>query len=346
MKKEISLKFSAISFFMTCAIVLYHFKVEPALYLGNIDEKIYLFVSNVIDNFANIAMGYFFATTGFFLYRNLDASNVKAKIKKRCFSLLIPYVLWNIIYFIDRIIQGDKFIFDEIVFKLIFKPFDGPLWYMLAIFALALLAPLFIRIFKNHRKWIIFLIAIYVASYYMTSVKCAELINFTDFGWYIERLIRYIPNYFTGAIVAMHFENIIENYSKKTNILAIIIFLISIILIGQNILNSNLIWIVNRIQPFLIWYIILPHKKEIPNKLKLLYSSSFIIYAMHIFIINKYDELSKIITIKPSDLCGIETIIFRLFMALVVILLCVILWYVLKKITPKTLNVLTGGRLK
>ena len=344
MKKEISLKISSISFVMTYIVVLYHCKYYTGLFWGEVDKKIYYFSINVIECLTSMALGYFFAVTGYFMYRKMNLSNVKDKIRKRVFSLAVPYTLWNGIYLIDKIIQGDKYKFGKIAFDFAFRPFCTPLWYVLIIFVLALLAPVLLRILKNKKRAIFFLIGVYVLSYYATVTRYNELIRFTDVGWYWERLIRYLPSYFTGAVVGLHFENVVEKQNKKIVVLSAILFVISIVLVGQNKISDGLIWTINRFQPFLLWIMILPPKKEVPEKIKILFGSSFIVYVMHMFVLKKYNDLSQIYQLKPDKLHGIETIIFRVAISLGVTIMSIIIWWILKKISPKTLKFLTGGR--
>lgn len=45
-------------------------------------------------------MYWFFFISTFLLYRNLSRETIISKLKSRIFSLLIPYFLWNTLYFI------------------------------------------------------------------------------------------------------------------------------------------------------------------------------------------------------------------------------------------------------
>lgn len=54
----------------------------------------------------NYAVQFFFILSGYLLFKNLNATNIKRKLKSRAFSLVIPYVLWNIFYIIFWLIAS------------------------------------------------------------------------------------------------------------------------------------------------------------------------------------------------------------------------------------------------
>lgn len=95
-----SRKITFISFIMALGIVLYH--VHMPAYFGlppaqSVVDKICAGISCVIDSLAGIGVCFFFMCSAFLLYYNLTEENVADKLKRRVISLLIPFILWNLI---------------------------------------------------------------------------------------------------------------------------------------------------------------------------------------------------------------------------------------------------------
>ena len=95
-----SKKITVLSFIMSLGIVLYH--IHTPSYFGLFPaqsalDKVCAGISCVIDSLAGISVCYFFMCSSFLLYYNLTKWNITAKVRKRVKSLLIPFILWNLI---------------------------------------------------------------------------------------------------------------------------------------------------------------------------------------------------------------------------------------------------------
>lgn len=114
------------------------------------------------------AVPVFFLISGYLFFTNLQEWNsviLKSKIKKRVFSLLFPYLLWNVIAFVAYYLvqcfkaHGLIAIFDCFLEKgglRIFwdshsgwMPFDFPLWYIRDLIAVVIISPVIWAIVKN-----------------------------------------------------------------------------------------------------------------------------------------------------------------------------------------------------
>ena len=106
MNNEMSSRIRIVGFFMTCAMVFYHCPVLDASYsIGVIDTKVNEFISYMFTTMGGLVMSYFFAVTGFLLFHGLSFQNYFMKMKRRIFSLLIPYILWQCIITILNVCQ-------------------------------------------------------------------------------------------------------------------------------------------------------------------------------------------------------------------------------------------------
>lgn len=96
MNQEISRRISFLGFVMTCGIVLYHCGPSPAVPSVGLDHVCFDAISNFFTNTATLAMSYFFAVTGYLLFLNLSLRGWACKVKRRTFSLLVPYLAWRV----------------------------------------------------------------------------------------------------------------------------------------------------------------------------------------------------------------------------------------------------------
>lgn len=116
------------------------------------------------ETFGRIGVPLFFTISGYLFFNNY--SNTKKvyfeKIKKRFFSLLIPYMLWNFIAYviysnITNTMSADQFFqaFWVVEGKEGHSPADGPLWFIRSLMLYSITAPFF-YILNKHRylSWI------------------------------------------------------------------------------------------------------------------------------------------------------------------------------------------------
>lgn len=81
---------------MTCVIAVYHCG-SPKNPINGFDMKWNTFIGQAFDALALLAMSYFFTVTGFLFFRGLKLKNYFGKIKKRFYTLVLPYFIWQII---------------------------------------------------------------------------------------------------------------------------------------------------------------------------------------------------------------------------------------------------------
>lgn len=131
------------------------------------------------NGLGQIAVPGFFCMSGLLFYRNLnDGRNPGAiswpgkdffctKWKRRFFSLLIPYLIWNLIYYIIYLIAGRASLSPEDFMNAVFLHEYNPVfWYLGQLLVLTALTPLIFLLIRNKTiVWIlravIFLIAVF-----------------------------------------------------------------------------------------------------------------------------------------------------------------------------------------
>ena len=108
---------------------------------------------------AYLAVPSFFVVSGFLLFYNVDRLNrftYKSKLRRRFHTLVVPYLVWNVIYLIiywaitpQRVVLSEvPDIFSnaspiQFFYVTFIKPIDGPLWFIRNLFVMVILSPVF-----------------------------------------------------------------------------------------------------------------------------------------------------------------------------------------------------------
>ena len=212
MNQKVSEKIKILGFLMTCFMVFYHCgALDNSYALNATDAGFNTFSSYIFDAMGKLVMSYFFAVTGFLLFRNLNLKNYPIKIKRRVFSLLIPYVTWQVIVTLKLVLQG-KYIFslqDFLckTFFLVMWPLNGAMWYLYAIFLLALISPIFLLIFKNKKVgWCLVLATIIflAANGNITNELFIRIVN----HGFVGNIFFYFPSYLVGAFYGKFYDEL------------------------------------------------------------------------------------------------------------------------------------------
>lgn len=306
----------------------------------DIYEIIRIFFSKVISH---IAVPSFFFISGYlFFYKTKEFTKkvYLSKLTKRIYTLLIPYILWNIIAitfdfcnFYSKHNISDSFI--HIVNNLWYfftNPLDYPLWYVRNLIILSLFSPVYYYLLN---KWP----QLFVCLFILVLLICGHSTN-----------INSIVFFGLGAYLSINNFNIITTF-RKIRIPMYIIALITMLLCVY--FNSKYSEIGKRIYPIFILSGVISIfniasffiEKNIFKESKFLTSSVFFIYAIHILLpISWTDIYFKQAFLLCNDNFILQTIIY-LLQPLVKTALCLLLFIAMKTLTPKFVNVLCGNRL-
>lgn len=342
MKKIVSDRIKFLGFLMTCGMVVYHCPILGEEYsLGAWDTQINEMLRGFISSLGTIVMCYFFANTGFLLFRNFELKDYPAKIKRRFFSLLIPYLLWQIVVMLIDILQK-QYAFDKVdflrrTFGLVMWPLDGALWYMYAVFLMALLSPVLLILFKNKKiAWIaIFWLILLVES--RQRVSNSVLIEIINYG-YVDNILYYLPCYLIGAFYGKFYD---EN--SKVDELVYIVLALAAAWLLEGTFGGIFSKIALKALPIAIIYL-LPMYPFLTNRR--IYKLTFLIYAMHMPLIG--DVWPFICnTLYPKVVMPVfgYNILTRIIILGIDIGLAALIYFVLKRFAPKVLDLLTGGRV-
>lgn len=101
--EQVSKKIKVLGFLMTCFMVFYHCgKFDDSLAINSVDLFFNAILNRLFSGMGTVVMAWFFTISGFLLLKDLSYQNYLYKIKRRVFSLLIPYIVWQIIIAIKK----------------------------------------------------------------------------------------------------------------------------------------------------------------------------------------------------------------------------------------------------
>lgn len=322
---------------MTIEIVLYHSgSPDSADAFNSLDLRLNDLLKYGIEAMVPFAMSFFFVTTGYLLFRDLTIDNYVEKIKRRIRSLLIPYVLWQLIIFCKLFIQKRDWAIESFltkIFLLKMFPPDGPLWYVYAVFLLALLSLLILLLFKNRKTALLFILFVYLCRYGLNSYT-SIISNLTASG-FID-VSYYFCSYLVGAFYG-HFLNDDSDLEELRYVVYLII--IAVLLNGTfaGILYETTITML----PVLLLFVFPADliKKDLKVS-KLL----FLVYAVHEPLAVDFNKFVRPFISEHIPFIFIQNILCRTAILLLSFGLAYCIKKVLDKVSPKLLSLLSGGR--
>lgn len=340
MNLEISKRIRVLNFIMTCFMVLYHCPVlDGSQAINAYDLRISEFLCNFVSAMGLLVMCYFFTVSGFLLFRDLSMSNYLEKMKRRIFSLLIPYLAWQVVIAVIDAFQEKRVLtlstYLVRTFALVKWPIDGPLWYVYAIFLLALLSPVMILAFRNRRTAQIFVLVMVFLPTIMKHSSNPLISRIWGYG-YMSNILRYMPSYMVGA-----FYGKFENSTTKTEAFSYLTVILLCAFAFNEIIADTLTGLIVRMLPILMVYS-LPVIKAFENRR--VYCLTFLIYAIHQPLIADIYPAVKELIIRAHMPVTLYNIAGWLCILAADLCISAGLYAVLKKKAPNALNILTGGR--
>ncbi len=282
-----------------------------------------------VGNIAIISVPCFFAISSFLYFISFNFENVfgcyKSKLKKRIKSLLIPFIIFNIFGLIFSIIAYrihptdynpiEELTFSRIPILLYRSQFNGPLWYMRALFEFVIVAPMIGWILSRHKYSLLLVLPLYFI--------CGTISYFSFLHWMIPICL--------GAYIAIYYNEVISLYNRIPRFLkwgGVIISVLALLLIDD-------VFLIRSIAPICILCMIVPLKSFPQNSISLIAPYTLLIYCLHL-------PISRI-TSKIPVIMGLSPLTSLLIATILTIGLCILIGVVLKRST-KIWTVLTGGR--
>ena len=336
--EQLSKKIKVIGFIMTCFMVFYHSgNYDNSLAINSFDSWCNTAFNYIFSTMGGVVMSWFFTVTGFLLFYGLSFATYAGKIKRRCFSLLIPYIIWQfLIAFLNMSFSRSQYSIKGFLyqnFALVQWPCDGPLWYMYAVFLLAILSVILIPCFKNRNVGFIVIIILIIFIQYRENITNNMFQAIINHG-YIPNILFYLPAYLVGTFYGRFYEELRNEEALRY---VFCILFASYLLYGVNWGSIALLML-----PILGLYLI-PNPR-ISTSLSI-FKLTFLIYALHLPVISLLrPSLLNLISLFMNSAFLINAL-SHIFILLADIVISAIIYFCLKRICPLLLTLLTGGRI-
>ena len=338
---ELSQKIKNMSFICSIFVVIIH------VWAPKIGSPAWWFFS--LTSVRCIAVPWFFLASGYFLAGHVEDSNWwRVENQKRIRTLIVPYVLWTLLWFIyicittisTNLMQGQPVFahmpeIDETFLGI--NPFTNPLlgtlWYVRTLLIFIFISPLLVFVLK---RWcLVVLLLAFLKGFLFFGEESGT------WGYFFERFLgaSFLIYFLLGAAIRLKLI-LIPRFKNEILKLGLACFLLWCVLIALQVVGGSCFWI--RVARRLIFHTstaamlyfiwrIMPTNRW-PD---LLTSSAFPIYLLHWFVLDFY---AKIFYSAPQT---IMQVVARMGFGIIVSL---VLSVSARLVFPKASALLFGGR--
>lgn len=343
------IKLKVLSFIMIIMVLYVH-----SYYLEAIDTQYASFVQVFMGNggISNVAVPLFFAMSGFLFFNDITKiSDCFPKIKKRVKTLLIPYIIWNIVFILWYVILQNLPVVKDMVnsdmiakitseslssslYELFVVPASFPLWFLRDLIIIVMLSPLLFLLLK-YMKWIGVIMLIILTPLLQSLTDL-----FNQFG---------IAYFALGGAIAMYYDldSISARIGKIPFILCLSITLAHAVMAGLGFNLNTAYWgLLSMLSGMVvIWkgYDWIASNQSLTSKLSSLNSLlgySFFVYLFHEPAFNIIKKLG----LKVFGVHEWSLILLYLINPLIMCAVSIIVAKVLQRLLPRAYSVLVGGR--
>ncbi|MFR5602273.1 MAG: acyltransferase family protein [Lachnospiraceae bacterium] len=322
-------------------LVIWVHSYNAELFLGKTAEALVL---DQIERFlgetiGQIAVPGFFMISGYLFYRNFTMDRLQAKWSSRIKTVLVPYLLWNGIYYLGYVLGSRLPFVEEIVGKgkipfhvlaladaLIHYTYNYVFWYLHQLILLILLAPV---IYVAVKKRVTAVVAMSLLAAAIGMQKTLPLLN-------LDALLYY----FVAAFVAVHEKTFAEgiwNRRRGAAGIALIAGGYLLEILRMPMANAGFSVLLRLMIPIGLWLLVpewaLPEAKEWMN-------NNFFIYAVHFAFVRLVNKTAAVLFF------GNFFVPFLLYLVMPALVTAAAYWgaLFLRKRMPPVWLVLTGGR--
>lgn len=315
-------------------------------------EEIYILVSEMLShNLGRLAVPCYFLISGYYFFQRYSKNNSRFfadQIKKRWHTLLLPYLIWNLILIIAIFSKYHLFMSlgrgsnedyetlqNSTVYQLFWgMPINFPLWYIRDLICMVLLSPLFFVFFKYTKYFGILFLGLLFGAVMENQIPGLSMTAFFFFG--------------LGAYLALNRINLLIFSAKYRLFCAIVtlIFLVAATMMNGTEYHEYIVrlFIFFGVISTVNIFAFLSSKKTFISKLTDLSPVCFFVYVTHeIYIINWLKGAASRLSIIDF---GWGKLFMYFLVPVLCVLVCVGLYKLLKNIIPTLLAISLGRRLQ
>ena len=294
---------------------------------------------------------FFMLLSAFLLYRDITPDNAVEKVKRRMHTLLIPWLLWNLIGLISYHPFGQSI--KSIFCNFVMSRYCEQLWFVQALILFLVFIPVFIKVLRIKGVREVVVVLLFGLGYLLytgvLSIQFLSAFTSEQFCGEISRMLVHLPVYCLGAYLGLNHADYIlgEAYNKKCR-KAIIIGALAVIIVSYLPMAAFLQVICFMLRSAALWAIC--SKEMFTFEPKWWMQISFYTYAIHNFIIHftaEFVRLSGIFEEQYSS--GTISIgfalLWRICMTGIAFVLAAVSAIILMKLVPRFYELLSGGRV-
>ena len=327
--------------FICCVLVIWNHSGNAELFFPGIaaDDPLMHFEYRIVPEIIRVNIPCFIMLSGYLFYRDFSWDKLMGKWKRRVRSLLIPYLLWNTLYYAGYLltshVDGLQGIVNKPGLSLTFEgafnaivrfAFNPVFWFMYQLLILVALAP--VLYFFLQRVWsgIIFLAVLLYALF--MGVALPEL--------NLDALIYYSA----AAFIAVHLKESAEAPWSRRRVLFGIVLLAAGIFVGRRYYTEYFvpgIVLYQLAASISVWLMV---NEERLGRIRPFMTCTFFIYAFHFIPVRFVNKAAAILF--PGQKAVAVLLFF--FMPVIAVSVCFQAARFLRRFLPKVCMVLNGGR--
>lgn len=303
-----------------------------------------------IEDFVSVGLGQlavpgFFLISSYLFFRTYTPSVLLKKWKGRLQSIVIPYVVWNSLYYLGYMLAARIPLVQEVVgkdavpftltayFDAVFHYSFAPIfWYLYQLILLILLSPVIYLLVKRKITGLVYLAALFAAVHFHLDMQHPN----TDALFY----------YSVAAWLAVHGKDMVERKWDRKQAAAGIFLLAAaaVCLLQMSRPGADVLWTVcyRLLGPVSIWLLVREaHLREARPWMK----QSLYLYAVHYVIVRFVNKGSAMIFQKMmSEMPAVLSLIVYFLLPAVVVCLSYGSAVFLSRYFPAVWKLLSGGR--
>lgn len=291
------------------------------------------------DTVAQIAVPGFFMISAYLFYRNFTWDKLWVKLNSRIRSILVPFILWNTIYYLGYVISSRLPFLTDIVGKGV-VPFDlltatdailhytynYVFWYLYQLILLILLTPVLYMLLR--RTWLGMGILLLIGAGVYLGISL-PLLN-------LDALLYYAAAGFAG----LHGRDYIETWNKKTGWVSLFVLLgVTAYRFAPGPTGDSTMAVVlyRLLTPMALWMIV--DEKRLPPA-RAFMMQNFFLYAVHFALVRLINKTGAVLL--PN--------VWYLPLALYILMPAAVVWIsypaggFLRRFLPGVWRALNGGR--
>ncbi|MCQ2233286.1 MAG: acyltransferase [Paludibacteraceae bacterium] len=312
------------------------------------ETPIYCFFQTLLPyGICSVAVPAFYFISGYLFFFNvevLDVSSYVVKMKKRFKSLVVPYLIWNVIYLLLRFaiqsflassLSGNGKLVSEygiLDYLSIFwisdvhnfpAPIDGPLWYLRNLIIVSACSIVIYWVLKK--------------TYLYVLIGLGAAWIFLPTGALLNQFIISFFFFSLGAFFALYKIDYLD-YALKYKFPIVVVFLFTLVFMRMGFNLYNVFVFEGVVISLICAYLFAKSgKKSFFEKYNY---AIFFIYASHFFISQSILRLFA----KLGIVTDISLSLMMLIAPIVSVFICMLIATILKKNMPSVFRVLNGGR--